>query len=447
MRRHLLGFAILLLGGALAVADEPGTLAPIEIVVEEGGADTPRPLPPDVGGMPSSDCPTCLPDPPCKFLPDPCTCAPTAPPKQPSCCPPAPRYWANLQYMLWTISDGPLDVPIFTQGPTTAGGIPGAANVRTIYGGDEIDFGSFNGGRAEFGYWCNSSQTIGVDVRGFILERGSEDFRATSGANDVLALARSYRNALTGAEAANFVTAPPNPLGSAFANASTQLWGANSDLILNVRDRSTYRVDALIGLEYLDLRETLTMGDNTFFPLAPGANTVQIVTEDSFATRNQFYGTDLGVRGTLKRGRFDCSAAFKVGLGVTHEVLDIAGRTDVIGPAAGASFPAGFLAVESNSGRYVRDRFACVPEANFQIGYRLCKQCHAFVAYDLLYWSNVMRPGDQIDHTVNPLQVPILAAGAPTPVAALQGPVRPLAPASASDLFAQGVSLGVGVTY
>ena len=191
-----------------------------------------------------------------------------------------------------------------------------------------------------------------------------------------------------------------------------------SDVIIDIRDRSTYRLDGLVGFEYLDLYETLGFGSETLLPQGAGS----VVIEDSFTTRNQFYGADLGMHSTMKRGRMDFSAAFKIGLGVTHEVLTISGQTDtnlIGGPAT--STPGGFVAVESNSGRYVRDRFACVPEANFQIGYRLCRQCHAFVAYDLLYWSDVMRPGDQVDHTVNPLQVPILTGGNPVPVAALAG--------------------------
>ncbi|MFL5330223.1 MAG: BBP7 family outer membrane beta-barrel protein [Gemmataceae bacterium] len=447
MRKRLLGLASFLAGTA-AIAAGPEILPVVDLSAQkmpdmprQEESDTPRQLPsvpeellakPPTG----AGCPVCLPEPPCKFLPEPCACN--------ACCKPVQRYWANVEYLLWFVKDEPLNAVLFTQGPPASGGRLGAPGVRPLVGGGDIDLGSFNGGRITAGYWCNTTGTIGVEASGFVLERGGDSFSLAGGPNDPLAIARPFFNPLTSAEAARFVTSPPGALGNVFTAASSHLWGANADLLLNVRDRSTYRVDAIVGFDYLDLRETLVVGDRTFSPAAVGTN---VTTLDSFASHNQFYGADLGLRGNVKRGRVEFIPTFKVALGVTHEVSENVGRTDFVTTGGTFTSPAGFLVVGSNSGQQVRDRFAAVPELNLKLAYRLCEHVNVFAAYDILYWSDVVRPGDQVDRVINPLQVPALTGGNPTPVAALPGPVRPSNDAIRGDFFAQGVSLGFGVTY
>ncbi len=61
-----------------------------------------------------------------------------------------------------------------------------------------------------------------------------------------------------------------------------------------------------------------------------------------------------------------------------------------------------------------------------------------YVGYTLLYWSNVVRPVDQIDFGINPTQLPT-AAGPGT----LVGPARPAFNFHETDFWAQGVNLGV----
>jgi hypothetical protein len=57
------------------------------------------------------------------------------------------------------------------------------------------------------------------------------------------------------------------------------------------------------------------------------------------------------------------------------------------------------------------------------------------VGYSLIYWSRVVRPGDQIDLDVNPDYLP----PATTPVT---GPARPRFVFRESDFWAQGLSVG-----
>ena len=60
-------------------------------------------------------------------------------------------------------------------------------------------------------------------------------------------------------------------------------------------------------------------------------------------------------------------------------------------------------------GRFVRSVFAVLPEAAVKVGYRFRDRSRFYVGYNFLYLSDAVRPGDQVDTTVDPSQVPMLA--------------------------------------
>src|SRR5262249_10097273 len=126
-------------------------------------------------------------------------------------------------------------------------------------------------------------------------------------------------------------------------------------------------------------------------------------------------------------------------LGTTHEEVDIHGST-VITPAGGVpvATAAGVLALPTNSGHFSRDRFSVVPELGINVGYQVTDYLRVFVGYDFLYWSNVVRPGDVIDRTVNPPQIPSVQG-----VGTLTGPARPAVLLKDTEFWAQGISFGL----
>lgn len=453
MRQPLFRIATLVVGtaAAFAGATEPEILPVVDIQLESGPAPIivepmstakPRKLhltneaaTPRVGACDQlpAPCATCLPE-PAKVTIE-ATCG---------CCKKQERMWFDAEYLLWWVKNEPLNAVLFTAGPTGQPGALGNAGVLPLFGGQAIEFDPVNGGRISAGYWFNNCRTIGVESSAFLLERGGTGFSLDAGTNNVQALSRPFIDAQTGAESAAFVSFPPAQAGGGFAWASTRFWGTNTDVILNVRERSCYRIDALVGFDYLDLQETLVVGDSRTVPAIPG---FAINSIDSFATRNHFYGADFGLRGVATRGRFDLAATFRLGLGVTHETSEIVGQSTATVPPNNFASPAGFLAVASNSGTISRDRFAYAPQATFKASYRITQHLNAFAAYDFLYLSNVMRPGDQVDRTINVAQLPVATGFNPTPPAQLAGPARPSAEAVPGDFFAQGISLGMGVTY
>ena len=104
------------------------------------------------------------------------------------------------------------------------------------------------------------------------------------------------------------------------------------------------------------------------------------------------------------------------------------------------AFNGGLLATGPNLGHFSRDRFAVVPEFTLNLGYRLTPNLKVYTGYNFLYWSSVLRPGDQIDRVVDLTFVPNNPMS-PPPV--FSGQVRPQALLKATDFWAQGVQFGL----
>jgi hypothetical protein len=207
-----------------------------------------------------------------------------------------------------------------------------------------------------------------------------------------------------------------------------------------------YHWDLLAGFRFLDLTESLNISEMTQIvganPLGNPVGTMAFVS-DRFGTRNQFYGGQIGTDFNLTLGCWSLDLLGKVALGDTHEVININGNQVVMMPGMAArTFQGGLLALPSNSGRFTRDRFAVVPELGVKIGYNVTDNLQLYAGYTWLYWSNVVRPGDQIDRVVDINQIPNFGRGP-----AVNGPSRPLVPFRQADFWAQGVSFGLSYNY
>src|SRR5205085_4276977 len=115
--------------------------------------------------------------------------------------------------------------------------------------------------------------------------------------------------------------------------------------------------------------------------------------------QNTFHGGQLGGLVEQKWGRWSADVRGSVALGNTHQELNIQGTQLRLRPGMTTpdQFAGGLLAVGPNLGRFTRDRFSVVPEVSANVGYWFTPTWRAYVGYNLLYWTNVARPGEQID--------------------------------------------------
>jgi len=87
-----------------------------------------------------------------------------------------------------------------------------------------------------------------------------------------------------------------------------------------------------------------------------------------------------------------------------------------------------------------------IPEIGFTLGYNLTKRLKLTTGYTLLYWSNLVRPGDQIDLDVNANLLPRNNGGTPDPATIVPGD-HPRFVFRQTDLWAQGLNLGAEYTW
>jgi hypothetical protein len=360
------------------------------------------------------------------------------------------HFWVNAEYLLWTIKSQPLPPLVTTSSNPFGDFAPGAIGqmgTSVLFGDSHVASQAFSGARIGGGFWFDPCQIWGLDTSFFILGRQSSDFVA--GSNGMPTLFRPFFNTnIPGLNMpisdAEIVAFPGLLAGSVQVRTASQLWGFDTNLRRNLLRSCNGRVDLLLGYRFLDLQESLQIRESltALVPLSTTTAGDRFMVTDRFGTRNQFNGGQIGLDGEWCWGRFILGGFTKVALGDVHESVSITGNT-VFTPVGRmpVTLPGGLLALDSNIGTHFQNRFAVVPEVGVKVGYRITDWCRAFVGYNFLYISDVMRPGEQIDLRVNTAQLPLLgqAPGAAVP--------PPIVPFRHTDFWAQGVNFGFQFTW
>lgn len=364
-----------------------------------------------------------------------------------------PRFYSSYEYLLWWIKAAPVPAPLLTTSSdpvNNSRAILGQPTTTVLFGGRDYDYGPFSGGRLTVGWQL--SDVVGIEGSGFLLEQRHREFATASDSVGNPVLATPFFDAVNNTEFSSFYSLP-TPTGGRAAfviDLSSRVWGAETNLTAQVIDNDAFRLKMLGGFRFLDVRERLSLRDvATFF--APTFIFDQAVFPafssfpafNDFDTRNQFYGGQLGTQIDFRVGRFTLGALTKVALGSTHERLSITGATLSLPPGATVSaltVPGDAYALLSNIGVYTRNVFTVVPEVGLNLDVQVTQRVNLFVGYSLLYVSNVLRPGDQIDRRWNAALIPTFGIP-PT------GPAFPTALVQDSDLFLHGLNFGLGVKF
>lgn len=330
--------------------------------------------------------------------------------------------WVSVDYLGW-YQAGMDTPPLVTTSPTgtsqsAAGVLP---NAQTLFGGnDSILSDNMNGVRVRVGLWSATRPNAGAEGEYFGFGQQSEFFNANSTGNPILA--RPFYNNVTGLQDSELVAFPNLLSGRVQVEADSQLASAavrfrhimccsNScgySTLACAPVQAQSRFDATLGWRYIQLREGLTITED--LTSQSTANPGTFLIEDSFNTFNQFNGAELGVQWMGRRGYWNAEALMRVSFGNSLQQLTIDGSTQ--NPKGGTPVAGGLLAQPGrNIGTYQQEEFAIVPELGATVGYQLTQRLKLNVGYTFIYWSNLIRPGDQIDTTVNPNLLPPAIAG------------------------------------
>lgn len=355
--------------------------------------------------------------------------------------------WFSAEYLQWT-QRGMYLPPLVTRGNAFNTYPTLSANTLAYGGNNDYAEGELDGVRLNFGFFMDQCHEWSVAADYFEFSAASEHARFV-GLNGGDSLGRPFFDISLG-NAANVLPinyagldAYGNAIsstGSIDVHASSELVsggmqfrrflvgrnGVGDTIFLRLPAQYRSRMDLGIGYRYTQLDENLMISNMS--QSTPGTTATSFSAMDGFTTRSQFNGFDFGIFYTRTRGRWNLDLQGRFGIGVNRQSIDITG-SHIDSGTAGVG---GLLAQSSNIGSYSRDRMSVLPEFRTTLGYRVTPRMRLTVGYTFLYWSNVVRPGDQIDLDINGTQV---GGGAYTST-------RPTFDFNETDYWAQGVSFG-----
>jgi hypothetical protein len=433
----------------LPPADPAGPRAPVPSVPLSDGAKKDVPPPPPLAKAPDGE-PAC----------------PGGCPQEGGC---GRHWWVTADYLVWWVkgaplppvaTTGPFDPNTFVPGVTPSPGAIGSPGTVVLRGGHDIDLGTFSGVQLRAGYWLTGEAIAGVELGGLLLERRTATFRANSDVNGNPLLKTPFFDTFTQQEIganASFGIDAANAFGGLFGGIVVQnglrLWGTDVVAVARTYADTGMHIDLQAGVRYLDLGESATVvqsfrpfGQPLFggflgrdVPTNGAANSI-----DAFRTRNQFYGATVGGRLDYQLPcSFGLTVLGRLGVGITEERSAVNGSSTFFQPGGPAvTVPGGVLALPSNIGVQRGSAFAVLPELNLSVYYQVTSCLRATVGYSFLYWSDVVRPGDQIDHNVDQRQIPTGQNFTPGFVGTAPAPRF-----QHTDFWAQGVNFGLELTF
>ncbi len=358
----------------------------------------------------------------------------------------AASHWVNVDYLLWWTRRRSLP-PLITGGNPASQGILGQPGTQLLYGGTILpDEDGRSGIRVMTGTWFGCEQSCGIELGGFYLPE--RDNGTVFGSDLCTFLARPFFSLNDCTESSEITSLDGLSRGFTTVRTPLEFWGVEVNGIHSLCCGCSYRVDFLVGARYLDLDETVQIDEwiRVEDPLPPQFSSFDqfagatITVQDRFATRNQFYGGQIGLDGAYAYGPWQLGIRGKLGLGVTRQTIDITGSQNILYPTGVLdTFNGGLLALASNIGRYQNNDFAVVPELNVNLGYRFNDCILAYFGYSFIYWNEVVRAGDQIDRVIDVTQIPNFAP----PGVESTGIARPGVPFAQTDFWVQGLNFGL----
>ncbi|QDS90904.1 hypothetical protein EC9_51220 [Rosistilla ulvae] len=350
--------------------------------------------------------------------------------------------WLQAEYLMWWSAGMPTPALLARaseQNPAVGTPLVGGS------AGDLLE-GMRSGLRVRGGTWLDNCQTVGIEFEYLFLDT-IDEFHSVgdNGTAGSAVYTRPFFNVLTNQPDAELVSFPGVLRGTASVQAEGDFQSAGVRLVWNQCQQccegcgpcgpivNKSRFDLLIGYRYASLDENLLIREN-LQEVTPPETTFDIF--DQFTTTNRFNGGELGVRWQEQYQRFSLEMLGKLAFGSNRQTVQISGRTLATDGIDVVDAPGGLLAQTSNIGTYTRNRFALIPELGATVGYAFRPNWKATLGYSIIYWDRVVRPGDQIDTSVNPNLLP------PATNTATE-PLRPEFQWQENGFWTQGISFGL----
>jgi hypothetical protein len=367
----------------------------------------------------------------------------------------SPSWYGQADMLIWWFKGNNVP-PLVTRSPNGTprvdAGVLGRPNTEILFGDTGIDDNYRPGLRLTVGRWLDDCQINGLEVTWFSVGDGanSGNFYAESvGSPADPILARPFYDVLLEEQGSQLVAFTDPELGDLVAgNVRTQTNSEMHSLAVllrhNLSQDCSRRFDLVGGYRYLRFRESLAIREFLVSRNRGGGVAVGTTFDvlDDFNAENDFHGGEIGFDTLIRRGSWDLDILTKVALGNMREVASISGQTIITAPTQTPLVrQGGLLALQgTNMGTYSWNEFAMIPELNLNLRYHYNECLSLTLGYSLLWITDIARTGDQIDMNVNTSYLP---GGITTPA----GPLYPAPLYGHSDMWVQGLNLGVVWEY
>jgi hypothetical protein len=360
-------------------------------------------------------------------------------------------WYGRAEYLYWW-TDGMYVPALVTTSPTGTAradaGVIGPPGTTILFGQGGLNNNGISGGRITLGHWFDACQEHAIEGDFWMLGQQSSGYFASSNGDPILA--RPFFDINNATESSELVAFPNVLRGSVAVDPVTKVYGGG----LRKRWRlcgclecdpcnpcccDGWGFDVTGGWRYMRLDDSLSIRENlvSLDPAAPGS----FVVFDQFRTQNTFNGGEVGTILTGRRGLLSWELLGRLALGNTHSRININGFTDITPPGGATTrSQGGLLAQRTNIGTYERDAFAVVPELGATVGWQLNPTWRITFGYTFIYWSNVVRAGQQIDRSVNTNLLPPEANP-------FTGNLNPRFVVNDTDFFVQGINIGLDARW
>lgn len=357
----------------------------------------------------------------------------------------------RADYVLWFRANREQPVPLASTG---------TGQVETL-GDEHLDRHLLSGARFTVGYWLaepnvwvpgGQIRDLGAEARVFFVGQRTVNSTITGAPT----LTRDFLDLNDQLGSSVVVAAPGIASGFVTATAKADLWGAEFNVWKNVCYDSPgthISLDVMGGMRYLDLEGSVNIGRFSSFVANPqgllgfdssfGGN--RILEQESFATRNRFFGGQVGARANWFLENVVVSGQFQLALGDTQQDVTINGSQLRIRPNGQTTRSAGaLLALPSNIGRFSKDRFTQVPELGLNFLLPIRDHVILGTGFTALYWNRIVRPSNQVDPAIDITQIPNFPGAAKAGPSGLPGPAVPF---GQSELWLLGLNFSIEVTW
>ena len=253
--------------------------------------------------------------------------------------------WVEVEYLGWTSKETSLPIPLVTTA-SFVDPIPGAIgqpNTRTLLGQQTLSSQWQNGFRIDVGTWMFPECGAGFESNYFLMPTYTQNKRFfTSGevGSPNFAVPIFDTTGVFGLNgiAGQTVFILPGPIGGTAGfeglfnlSVSHQFQGAELDYIYIVGTNGCFGLDGSIGIEWIQLKESLTFQGATHTAIGSSFGSNFYNFQDTFKTDNNFVGGTIGFKTLFEKWNGSIETGIKLGIGVTNERVSIHGTSQTAG--------------------------------------------------------------------------------------------------------------------